>query len=155
MSHGRSYRKEKQASKESYNSFQISYEPKKSSANLEESKLDLADVQVNENVSFKPQRGKQDTRDKNAKKMLITHEELEKELKDVYTFVSEEELEENKDKVVEELKKIHDKTNSRELMLAYFKTFYDGKISDVNKRLTLANLMIENKLSTVEDFIKG
>ena len=90
ISHGRSYRKEKQASRESY-SFQVTYEAKsKPSTSTEESKYDLGDVKADESVSFKPQRGKQDNKDKGAKKMQISHEELEKEIRDVYPIDNSE-----------------------------------------------------------------
>jgi len=117
----------------------------------EEAKVDMGPINVDTNISFRPQRGKQDVKG-SADKPKINFDQIERDLKDVYKLIGGEEIE-DKTSPEEEVKKTAEKHGGRNVIKIYLKTFHDGRLEAIPKRLFVPNLLIENKLITEDEFI--
>ena len=110
----------------------------------------MGQVNVDTNISFRPQRGKQDA--KSADEPKVNFDQIERDLKDIYKLIDGEEIE-DKTTPEEETKKLAKKVGGRHVLHIYFKTFHDGRMEQVPKRLFIPNLLIEEKLATEDEFI--
>jgi len=131
-------------------SFQV-VSDNKSSRQQEESKVDLSSLQVDQNIVFKPQRGKQQGgQSAQPAKPKVNYEQIEREFKDVYKLLSGETVE-DKTNPEEELKKMAAKHGGRNVLQVFFRTFYDGRTDAVKKRLFIPTFLIENGHATSDD----
>ncbi len=109
----------------------------------------MSSLQVDQNIVFKPQRGKQQG-GQQAAKPKVNYEQIEREIKDVYKLLNGEDVE-DKTNPEEELKKMAAKHGGRNVLTVYFKTFYDGRTEAVKKRLFVPSLLVESGNVTNED----
>jgi len=131
-------------------SFQV-VSDNKSSRQQEESKVDLSSLQVDQNIVFKPQRGKQQGgQTSQPAKPKVNYEQIEREFKDVYKLLAGETVE-DKTNPEEELKKMAAKHGGRNVLQVYFRTFYDGRTDAVKKRLFIPSFLIEAGHATNDD----
>lgn len=118
----------------------------------EEAKVDVGSINVDTNISFRPQRGKQDAKGGSADKPKVNFDQIERDLKDIYKLTVGEEVEDKTDPE-EETKKLASKVGGKYVVQSYFKTFHDGRLEAVPKRLFIPNLLIKNENISEDDFI--
>lgn len=116
----------------------------------EESKYDASSINVDTNISFRPQRGKQDA--KASDKPKFNYEQIEKDLKDIYKLASGEEVE-DKTNPEEEIKKLTSKIGGKHVFKCFLKTFHDGRLDAIPKRLFIPRVLVETQSITEEDFV--
>ena len=122
----------------------------------EETKIDTKSIDVDTNISFRPNRERgnkgQQQQQQAPKKPKVNHEEIEKTLKDIYKLTNGEELE-DRESPEEETKKLANKVSGKETLYTFFRTFYDGRLDAIRKRLFVPNLLLDSSFITEDEFL--